>query len=280
MARIVGKKMLSEQVAELRVSAPDIAVKAQPGHFVIVRDGENGERIPLTIADWDTRNGTIDLVIQAVGRSTVELVAKPVGSDIPDFAGPLGRPAPLEKSSLVLCVAGGIGSAPLFPQARALYEGGCRVVTVLGARTASLLTWEDRLRSVSHELWCCTEDGSKGEKGLVTAVVSRLLDDPAFRPGHAVAIGPVPMMRAVSEVTRPFGVPTTVSLNALMVDGTGMCGACRVTVGGELKFTCVDGPDFDGHLVDYDELANRQRAYREQEQRAMKAKEECQCCRG
>ncbi|HBE05698.1 MAG TPA: sulfide/dihydroorotate dehydrogenase-like FAD/NAD-binding protein [Firmicutes bacterium] len=275
MYLILAKKILSDAVVELKVQAPEIAAKARPGHFIIVRHGERGERIPLTIADWSKEDGSVDFVIQAVGYSTKAICALNPGDNISDLAGPLGQPAVIDRVQSVICVAGGIGAAPIFPQARAYQQLGAKVTTILGARSADLLTWQDRLASISETLITCTDDGSAGEHGMVTAPLQRILQSDAEKPERIVAIGPVPMMKAVAETTRPYCIRTYVSLNPIMIDGTGMCGCCRVSVGGQTFFSCVDGPDFDGHLVDFDSLSNRQRAYRTLEKEAQE--HHCRC---
>lgn len=275
MYLILEKKILSATVVEFKVKAPEVAAKARPGHFIIVRHGERGERIPLTIADWDPNNGTLDIVIQIVGYSTRAICDLNPGDSISDLVGPLGQPAVIDPVKSVICVAGGIGAAPVFPQARAYHQLGAKVTSILGARSADLLTWQDRLASVSDNLIICTDDGSAGEHGMVTSPLLRMLQSDAEKPERVVAIGPVPMMRAVAEATRPYGIKTYVSLNPIMIDGTGMCGGCRVSVGGQTLFCCVDGPDFDGHLVDFDSLINRQRAYRTLEKEALE--HHCRC---
>jgi len=272
---ILAKKILSDAVVELKVQAPAIAAKACPGHFIIVRHGETGERIPLTIADWSKEDGSVDFVIQAVGYSTKIICALEPGDSISDLAGPLGQPAIIDRVKSVICVAGGIGAAPIFPQARSYHQLGAKVTTILGARSADLLTWQDRLGSISETLITCTDDGSAGEHGMVTAPLQRILQSDTEKPERIVAIGPVPMMKAVVETTRPYGIRTYVSLNPIMIDGTGMCGCCRVSVDGQTLFSCVDGPDFDGHLVDFDSLSNRQRAYRTLEKEAQE--HHCRC---
>ena len=268
MFTIVEKMNLSHDVHWMDVDAPYIARKAQPGQFVILRVGNMGERIPLTIADSDRDAGTITLVFQEVGKSTMIMGGLKKGDKIDDVVGPLGLPSHIEKLGLVVCVGGGIGIAPVHPIARAYREAGSRVISILGARSMDLLIMEKEMVKASSEVRICTDDGSCGEKGFVTNVLEDLI-----KMGNpidlVVAIGPVPMMEAVSKMTRPYGIKTMVSLNPIMVDGTGMCGACRVTVGGEVKFACVDGPDFDGHEVDYAELRLRQRMYLSEERDAI-----------
>lgn len=265
MHRILSKERLAPDVCRLWIEAPPIARKRRPGQFVIVRKDEEGERIPLTIADADVPKGSIALVIQGVGKSTRALNAMEVGDAVLDVAGPLGRPTHIEPGRHVCCIGGGIGAAVVLPIARGVREAGGRVTAILGARTRDLLILEDDIRRVADTVSITTDDGSYGEKGLVTDAL-RAIAATAEQPiDEVVAVGPLPMMRAVCEVTRTLGLPTTVSLNPIMVDGTGMCGGCRVSVGGQIKFVCVDGPEFDGHQVDFGELTARLAAYREQE---------------
>ena len=259
---VISNTKLSTNVHRLTVTAPRVAAARQPGQFVIVRLGPGAERIPLTIADSDSAAGTIELVIQAVGKSTSDLVALAPGDQIHDVVGPLGRPSDLVAEGTVVCVAGGVGAAVMFPIARRLAELGAEVITVLGARNSESVLFEDEFASFA-ELVVCTDDGSAGRAGVVTDALGDLL---ATRSVDVVyAAGPVNMMRAVAAVTRPLGVQTIVSLNPIMVDGTGMCGGCRVTVDGTMRFACVDGPEFDGHGVDFDELADRLSTYGESE---------------
>jgi len=264
MHTILAKNQLSPNVTRLDVLAPRIAEIKQPGQFVIVRRGEGDERIPLTIADADPAQGTIALVIQAVGKGTRELVALNVGDAIRDVAGPLGHPTELISAGRALCVGGGVGTAVVHPIAKALHARGVQVTSVIGGRSKEWVIFEEEL-AICGEVIVCTDDGSYGRKGFVTDATRELLE--AGGIDIAYAVGPVPMMRAVANLTRPFNVHTVVSLNPVMVDGTGMCGGCRVDVGGETKFACVDGPEFDGHLVDFDLLADRLQTYREFEQR-------------
>jgi glutamate synthase (NADPH/NADH) small chain len=271
--RIVKKEVYSPVTYMWEVEAPDVARAAQPGHFVIVRMSEEGERIPLTVADFDRQRGTVTVVIQAVGKSTREMMQLNQGDSILDFIGPLGEASHIEKRSKVILVGGGLGVAPVYPQLRAYKELGSTTLSIIGFRTKGLVFWEERFRAYSDELHIATDDGSYGHKGFVSQVLQILLEEHRD-PEEVVAIGPLPMMKACCDVTRPFGVRTMVSLNSVMVDGTGMCGSCRVTVGGKLKFACVDGPDFDGHQVDFDELMRRQRRFQREEQESLKRYEE------
>ena len=266
MHPIVRKDVLSPNVTRLVVDAPRIASVRTAGQFVIVRLGEGAERIPLTIADADPAGGTITLVIQAVGKSTADLCDLPVGAGIRDIAGPLGRPTELLARGHAVCVGGGVGTAVVHPIAASLAASGVRVTSVIGGRSREWVIYEDELRRFG-EVVVCTDDGSHGRHGFVTDALSDLLD--AKGVDRVYAVGPVPMMRAVSELTRRHGVPTVVSLNAIMVDGTGMCGGCRVSVGGRSLYACVDGPEFDGHAVDYPLLADRLSTYRASELQAM-----------
>jgi ferredoxin/flavodoxin---NADP+ reductase len=262
---VMSNTLLAAGVHRLVVRAPRVAAVRQPGQFVIVRLGAGAERIPLTIAESDSEAGTIVLVIQAVGKSTSDLVALSPGECIADVVGPLGRPSDLVTEGTVVCVAGGVGAAVIYPIARRVAELGAEVVTVLGARTSESVLFRDEFESFT-ELVVCTDDGSAGRHGLVTDALRDLL---AARHVDVVyAAGPVPMMRAVAAVTEPFGVRTIVSLNPIMVDGTGMCGGCRVTVDGAMRFACVDGPEFEAHGVDFDELADRLRTYGDAERAA------------
>jgi ferredoxin--NADP+ reductase len=273
MNEVIRKTELSPNVTRLDVSAPRIAEVRQPGQFVIVRKGPGCERIPLTIADADAADGTIALVIQAVGRSTRELVALSPGEVLTDVAGPLGRPTELVASGRAICVGGGVGTAVVHPIAKALKAAGVHVTSIIGGRSAAWVIFEEELRRCG-EVVVCTDDGSRGHKGFVTEALRSGIE--GARPDAVYAVGPVPMMRAVVDITRPQGIHTIVSLNPVMVDGTGMCGGCRVTVGGEVKFACVDGPEFDGHLVNFDELQERQSTYREFERKALaRHDEEC-----
>ena len=268
MHRILSKEILAPDIVRFWVAAPVVARKRRPGQFVIVRLCENGERIPLTIADADTSRGAISLIVQGVGKSTFALNAMEPGQTILDIAGPLGLPTKIEPNSRVCCIGGGIGTAVAYPIACGVKANGGHVVAIVGARTRDLIILEKDVRAVADETIVTTDDGTYGMHGLVTDALKVLLaEGRAF--DEVVAVGPLPMMRAVCEVTRPIGLRTIVSLNPIMIDGTGMCGGCRVTVGGEQKFVCVDGPEFDGHQVDFAELSARLKAYREQEATAL-----------
>lgn len=278
MARIIRKETLAPQIKLMVVDAPWVARKAKAGQFVVLRIVEEGERIPLTIADFEPVEGTVTIIFQEVGKSTMLLGTLEEGDEILDFVGPLGREIEEKNFGHVVCVGGGVGIAPTYPKAKALKEKGNRITSIIGTRTKTMLFWEDKMREVSDELFVTTDDGTYGEKGFVTQVLERILKNE--KVDLVIAVGPVIMMKMVSVITKPHNVPTLVSLNPIMVDGTGMCGCCRVTVGDKCKFTCVDGPVFDGHKVNFDELLARQRIYLEEEQRALalwtaeKAKEE------
>lgn len=260
MTTILEKKLLrAPDVFYFKLSAPLISKKALPGQFVIVRIHDRGERIPLSLADIDSAAGTISLIVMAVGKTTSEMTALKLGESILDLCGPLGNPTEIEHVGKVVLVGGGFGTAPLYPIARAFKAAGSEVVVVMGARSRDLLIYEREMAQVSDRVLVATDDGSKGSKGLVTTVLKNEID--LSGADLVIAIGPMMMMRAVSDTTRPSGIKTIVSLNPIMVDGTGMCGGCRVAVGGETKFACTDGPEFDGHLVDWDVLMNRQRKY-------------------
>lgn len=268
MFRIARKQEFSPVTYLWEIEAPDVAKVVQPGHFVIVKHGEQGERIPLTVADFDRDKGTVTLVIQAVGKTTKALKLLKEGDHIDAFVGPLGIPSHIEKRSKVVCVGGGLGVAPVFPQLRRYKELGAYTISILGFRSKDLIFWDDKFRGCSDELHLATDDGSAGTKGLVTDVLRPLLEKHRDVE-EVVAIGPVVMMKACVAVTRPLGIRTLVSLNPIMVDGTGMCGGCRVTVDGKMKFACVDGPDFDGFQVDFDEMIARNRRYMEEEKMAL-----------
>jgi ferredoxin/flavodoxin---NADP+ reductase len=266
MFKIVKREEMAGGTVVLNeIEAPLIANKAKPGQFVILKANEEGERIPLTMAETDPNKGTLTVIYMVVGKSTAVFKSLKEGEGYQDVIGPLGKPTHIEKVGTVVCVGGGTGIAVLHPITRALKEAGNRVIAIIGARNKDLLILEDRMKQASHELKICTDDGSYGRKGFVTEVLKEVLENE--KVDQAVAIGPVPMMKFVSKMTAEYKVPTLVSLNPIMVDGTGMCGGCRVSVGGETKFACVDGPEFDGHQVDYDELMMRLQAYCEDEQK-------------
>ncbi len=266
MFTIVKREEMSDgNVILNEIEAPLIAKKAKPGQFVILKAGEDGERVPLTMAETDPERGTITVIYMVVGKSTALFRDLREGEGYTDVIGPLGKATHIEKVGNVVCVGGGTGIAVLHPITRALKEAGNHVTAIVGARSKDLLILEDRMRDASHELIVCTDDGSHGRKGFVTEALKEVLE--AKDVQEAFAIGPVPMMKFVSKMTAEYNVPTQVSLNPIMVDGTGMCGGCRVSVGGETKFACVDGPEFDGHKVDFDELMNRLQAYCDAEKR-------------
>jgi len=268
MFKILERKDLAKNIKMFVMDAPLVAKKARPGQFVIIRIKEGGERIPLTIADFDAEKGTVTIVFQEVGKTTQELGQLTVGDYIEDFVGPLGTEAKFNSPKKVLGVGGGLGVAPLYPKLKALYEQGAEVTAIIGAKSADLLIFEDEVNKVSKQVYVCTDDGSKGHKGFVTEVLKELLEK-GERFDEVIIIGPPILMKIGSEITRPYGIPTMVSLNPIMIDGTGMCGGCRVTVGGETKFACVDGPAFDGHQVDFDELMRRQQTYKSEEKEAL-----------
>lgn len=265
MPKIVAKEQWSENVFMMQVEAPDIARTRKAGNFIIFRLDENGERIPLTIADADPKKGTIMIVTQSIGCSTEKLMTLNVGDNILDVIGPLGQPTRIEKrDGIVLCVGGGVGTAPMHPIAKTHHEIGNKVITILGARDKSLIIMEDMMRKISDELIICTDNGSSGEKGLVTDMITKVYDR-GEKISEVIAIGPAIMMKFVAILTKKYNLPTLVSLNPIMIDGTGMCGCCRVLVGGVTKFACVDGPEFDGALVDFDLLMKRQAMYKKEE---------------
>ncbi len=273
---LAKRRLIPGKTSELVLDAPHIAAKARPGNFLILRVNEKGERIPLTIADADPEKGTVTIVYLVLGKTTALLETLEAGDAILDVCGPLGAPTHIEKTGTVICVGGGTGIAAMHHIAKGHHRAGNHVVAVIGARTKELLLFHDELSAFCPEVLVTTDDGSMGRKGLVTeALRDRLAADPSV--AEVVAVGPVPMMRAVAETTRPFGVRTTVSLNSIMVDGIGMCGACRVTVGGHIRFACVDGPEFDGHQVDFGELCARLGAFRDQERVSLEKFHECRC---
>ena len=258
------------------IEAPRVARSAQPGQFIIIKNNDKGERIPLTIADYDRENGTVTIVFQTVGYATKELAKYEVGDYVEDFVGPLGQPSEFIheelselKKSKIIFVAGGVGAAPVYPQVKWFYEHGIDVDVIIGARIKDLIILEDEMRKVAKNLYISTDDGSYGFNGRVTDCLTDLVENNEKEYNHAVVIGPMIMMKFMSALTKELGIKTTVSLNPIMVDGTGMCGACRVTVGNEVKFACVDGPEFDGHLVDFDESMRRQTLYKSEEGREL-----------
>lgn len=261
MYKVIMHESIATDVHRMVIEAPLIAKKRLAGQFIMLRIDEHGERIPLTIADANIEAGTITLIYQSVGKTTHQLATKEVGSFILDVAGPLGKPTHIENYGTCICVGGGIGKAPLFPIAEALKKAGNEVISIVGARGKDLLILEDELALVSDELIVCTDDGSHGRKALVTEPLKEILES-GRKVDLVVAIGPGVMMKFVAKTTEPFGIKTMVSLNSIMIDGTGMCGGCRVTIGGETLFTCVDGPEFDGHLVDWDQMIKRMEAYK------------------
>ncbi|MDR2885595.1 MAG: sulfide/dihydroorotate dehydrogenase-like FAD/NAD-binding protein [Rikenellaceae bacterium] len=281
MFEIVKKLQLAENIVLMNIHAPRVARSAKPGQFVIVRVNEAGERIPLTISDYNAEEGWVSIVTQTIGVSTRKICALDQNESLADFAGPLGQPSefihlsPEElKTKRFLFVAGGLGTAPVYPQVKWLAEHGNRPDVIIGAKSANLLIMQDEMRAVAGNVYIATDDGSAGFKGLVTDLMCDLIDNQGKKYDEVIAIGPMIMMKFVAAATMPYGIPTIVSLNTLMVDGTGMCGACRVSVGGKTRFTCVEGPEFDGHQVDFDEAIRRQGMYRTFEARAARMEEE------
>ena len=263
--KILSKKEICPNQYEITIDAPYVVRNAKAGQFIIFRVEQDGERVPLTIADIDKEKGELTLVFMAVGYSTKKLAQLNVGDDLVDIVGPLGKPTDIKKYGTVVCVAGGYGAAPCYLISKALKEAGNKVYMISGARTKDLLFWEDKMKAASTELYLTTDDGSYGIKGFGTTVLQEIID--REKVDYVIAVGPMPMMRAVAELTRDKGIYTEASMNPIMVDGTGMCGACRVTVGGQTKFACVDGPDFDAHKIDFDEVINRTRIYKDQERK-------------
>ena len=263
--KILAKKEICPNQYEIKIEAPYVVRNAKAGQFIIFRATENSERVPLTIADIDREKGELTLVFMAVGFSTKQLAALNVGEEVHDIVGPLGQPTHIKKYGTVVCLAGGYGAAPCYLIAKAFKEAGNKVYMIMGARNKDLIFWADKMKDACTELFITTDDGTMGEKGFVTQVLERLMGQEKI--DYAIAVGPMPMMRAVADLTRDKGIYTEASMNPIMVDGTGMCGACRLTVGGEVKFACVDGPDFDAHKIDFDEVINRTRIYKDQERK-------------
>ncbi len=268
MYKIIEREDLAPKIKLFKVEAPELARKARPGQFIILRIDEIGERIPLTIADYDADKGTITIIFQEVGKSTELLGELNAGNYILDFAGPLGCASEIEKFGTVVCIGGGVGVAPVYPIAKALYEEGNKVISIIGARTKEMLIWEDEMKKISSELIVATDDGTYGTKGFVTDVLKDVLAKESVN--RVIAIGPIVMMHAVARVV-PESLPLIVSLNPIMVDGTGMCGGCRVEVGGKTKFACVDGPEFDGHTVNWDLILQRSKMFANEEAIALRA---------
>ena len=275
MFKILYKKVLAENITLMNIEAPRVARSAKPGQFVIVRVGDEGERIPLTIADYSVEEGWVQIVIQSLGASTRKIVALEEGDSLTDFAGPLGNPSDFVKEPMeevrarkMLFIAGGVGAAPVYPQVKWLRERGVEVDVIIGAKRKDMLIFDEQMGAVASNLYVATDDGSAGFHGLVTDLMKDLIDNQGKKYDQVVAIGPMIMMKFVALATKPYGIKTIVSLNSIMVDGTGMCGACRVTVAGRTRFACVEGPEFDGHEVDFDEAMRRQGMYKSQEARA------------
>lgn len=278
MYRIVKKRVLNPSVVLMEIEAPLVARKAEPGQFIILRIDEFGERIPLTIADFDREKGTVTIIFQLVGTTTKQLSALEEGDTLTDFVGPLGVASHLEGLKKVAVVGGGVGCAIAYPQAKKLHALGAQVDVIAGFRNRDLIILEEEFAKVATRFFCTTDDGSNGNKGFVTDVLRGLIEEGAAYDA-VIAIGPLVMMRAVSELTRPYGIHTVVSMNPIMIDGTGMCGGCRLTVGGETKFACVDGPEFDGHQVDFDEAIRRGRVFASQEKESLR-EHECRLMKG
>ena len=271
--KIVNKKSLTNQIFLMEILAPMVAAKAEPGQFIILRTNEKGERVPFTIADFDREKGTVTIIVQIVGKTTHDLEKYEAGMEILDFAGPLGMPTNLDGKKKVAVIGGGLGTAIAYPQAKKLSSLGAEVHLIAGFRSTDFIILEDELKAVSNKLIITTDDGSNGTKGFVTDMLKELIES-GEKYDEVIAIGPLMMMRAVCNLTKEYNIPTTVSMNPVMIDGTGMCGGCRVIVGGETKFACVDGPDFDGHLIDWDVALNRQRMFKKHEEHSF-AKGNC-----
>ncbi|MBZ9692686.1 sulfide/dihydroorotate dehydrogenase-like FAD/NAD-binding protein [Clostridium sp. M14] len=280
MYKIVSKRELTNNIFLMDIEAPRVAKSAKPGQFIIIKNDDKGERIPLTIADYDSKKGTVTIVFQTVGKSTKELAQYEVNDYVSDFVGPLGQPSEFINEDLeelkkknIIFVAGGVGAAPVYPQVKWMHENGINVDVIVGSRNKELLILEEEMKKVAGNLYISTDDGSYGFNGRVTDCLQSLVNE-GKKYDHAVVIGPMIMMKFMAALTKELGIKTTISLNPIMVDGTGMCGACRVTVGNEIKFACVDGPEFDGHLVDFDEAMRRQAMYKSEEGRAQLKVEE------
>lgn len=300
MFKILKKKLLVPNIYLMDIEAPRVAKSAKPGQFIIIKTDEKGERVPLTICDYDEKKGTVTIVFQTVGRSTIDLARYEEGEYVQDFVGPLGRPSEFIdenieelKDKKVLFISGGVGAAPVYPQVKWFHNNGIKVDVIMGTRTKDLLILEEEMKAVAENVYVTTDDGSYGFKGLVTEKFKDLVDNEGKKYDYVVAIGPIIMMKFAALATKPYGIKTIVSMNPLMVDGTGMCGACRVTVGNRTKFACVDGPEFDGHLIDFDEAIRRQAMYKSEEGREVLKVEEghieiehhkngggCGCCGG
>ena len=272
MYNILDKKILNDQVVSLTIDAPFVARKVKPGQFVILRIDERGERVPLTVADFNAEKGTLTVILQTIGYSTKKLGSLNAGDSIADCVGPLGMPTEFGNPKKAIVIGGGVGCAIAYPQAKALFSSGVDTTVIAGFRSKDIVILEDEMRKVSNHYYVTTDDGSYGEKGFVTDVLKRLIESDTY--DLVIAIGPIPMMKFVSKTTLDKKIKTIVSLNPIMIDGTGMCGGCRVNIGGQVKFACVDGPDFDGHLVDFDELMRRNSFYRSEESHACRLEEQ------
>ena len=275
MYQITEARFLAQDIKLFKIKSPKIAEKRKAGQFVIIRIAEHGERIPLTIADSDTSDGTVTIIVQGVGKTTKQLNILEAGDEIMDIVGPLGMPSHIENFGTTVSIGGGVGTAIAYPTAVALKQAGNKVITINGARSKDLVILEEEMKAVSDEAYITTDDGTYGHHGFVTDMLQKLIDD-GTKIDFVLAIGPIPMMKAVSDLTKPHGIKTVVSLNPIMIDGTGMCGGCRVAVGGEVKFACVDGPEFDAHEVDFKNLTDRNRMYQEYEKKSLeKYEHEC-----
>jgi ferredoxin--NADP+ reductase len=276
MCKIARNEELAKDTQLLEIEAPKAAKKVKPGHFVMLRVKESGERIPMSVADYDSKKGTVTIVFKVVGKTTKDLSRMKKGEDVMNFVGPLGNPTEIEKLGTVVCIGGGIGIAPIYPIAREMKKAGNRVISVIGARSKDFLFFEEEIKNVSDELYITIDDGSYGQRGFVSDVLKGMIEE-GRKIDRVITVGPIVMMKVVSEVTKPHGIKTIVSLNPIMVDGTGMCGSCRVTVGKETKFVCVDGPEFDGHEVDFDNAILRNKRFLEEEEKSHKGAGGCGC---
>jgi ferredoxin--NADP+ reductase len=276
MYEIVKKQELAEVITRMTISAPPVARKLKPGQFIILRVSEEGERIPLTVFSTDPEKGTITIIFQKVGKTTIHLGTLNEGDSLASVTGPLGNPTHIENFGTVVSVSGGVGTAIGYPVTKALKDAGNHVIAILGARSENLLLLEDEMRGACHELFICTDDGSKGLKGFVSTQLQMLIDE-GRKIDQVIAIGPLPMMKVISDLTKPLGIKTVVSLDSIMIDGTGMCGGCRVKIGDKTQFTCVDGPEFDAHQIDWDIIRDRKRIYVEEEKVSKERFLEHQC---
>ena len=277
MFKILDKKRINPEITFMKLEAPHVVKNAKPGQFIVIKIDEKGERIPLTVMESNKEEGTVSIIFQEVGKTTKQLAALEAGGAVMDIIGPLGKPTHIEKIGKIICIGGGVGTAEIYPVAKAFKEAGNEIISIIGARNKELLFLIDEMKAISSLTFITTDDGTAGRKGLVTDVLEELLKKDKYNLVYSV--GPILMMRAVAAVTKKYNIKTIVSLNAIMVDATGMCGTCRVTVGGKTKFTCVDGPDFDAHEIDFTEFINRDRRFKDKEEESLRCYEKTKCAR-